>query len=149
MFYKFFEIFHKSLMSIFLLNVSSEPKFWRRHCSTKRERNSCMKFCLMFPLNQNSGSASAQPPPPILGSRKPHGRDVKGFKGPSTSTAKKTKLTPLQFAVFTPTCIIFNFSQNILKVYQYVEQKSVINLTKFSNFKQNFFDLFLFFQFSY
>ena len=35
-------------MSTFLLNVPPEPKFWRRHCSTGLERNSCMKFCLMF-----------------------------------------------------------------------------------------------------
>ena len=38
-------------MSTFLLNVPPpEPKFWRCHCSTGLEWNSCMKFCLMFPL---------------------------------------------------------------------------------------------------
>ena len=26
-----------------------QPKFWRRHCSTGVERNSCMKFISMFP----------------------------------------------------------------------------------------------------
>ena len=48
-FYKFFKNFQKSLMSRFVLNVFSQPKFWRRHCSTGLERNSCMKFLLMFP----------------------------------------------------------------------------------------------------
>ena len=36
-------------MSTFLINVPPEPKFWRRHCSTGLEWNSCMKFCQMFP----------------------------------------------------------------------------------------------------
>ena len=48
-FYKFFKIFQKSLMSRFVLNVFSQPKSWRRHCSTGLERNSCMNFFLMFP----------------------------------------------------------------------------------------------------
>ena len=60
MFYKCFEIFQKSMISTFLLNVSPEPKFWRRHCGTKRERNSFMKILFDVPLsNQNSGSAPA------------------------------------------------------------------------------------------
>ena len=38
LFYKFLEIFFQnSFMSTFSLNVFSEPKFWRRHCSTGRE----------------------------------------------------------------------------------------------------------------
>ena len=44
MFYKFFEIFQKSLVSTLLLNVPPEPKFWRRHCSTGLERNSCTTY---------------------------------------------------------------------------------------------------------
>ena len=44
-------------MSTFLLNVPPELKFWRRQCSTGHERNSCMKFCPMSPLNQNPGAA--------------------------------------------------------------------------------------------
>ena len=36
-------------MSRFVLNVFSQLKFWRRHCSTGLERNSCMKSFLMFP----------------------------------------------------------------------------------------------------
>ena len=32
--------------------MSPEPKFWRRHCSTGLERNSCMKFCPRFPPPQ-------------------------------------------------------------------------------------------------
>ena len=51
-FINFFKIFQKSLMSRFVLNVFSQPKFWRRHCSTGLERNSCMKFFLMFPPTQ-------------------------------------------------------------------------------------------------
>ena len=39
-------------MSPFLLNVPSELKFWRRHCSTVLERNSCMKFCPRFRLTK-------------------------------------------------------------------------------------------------
>ena len=57
LFYKFFKIFQKSLMSRFMLNVFSKPKFWRRHCSTGLERNSCIKIFLMSPPNQNSGAA--------------------------------------------------------------------------------------------
>ena len=33
-----FKFFQKSLMSTFFLNSPSEPKFWRRHCSTGLER---------------------------------------------------------------------------------------------------------------
>ena len=43
---------NKSLMSTFSLNVPSELKFWRRHCSTVLERNSCMKFCPRFRLTK-------------------------------------------------------------------------------------------------
>ena len=73
-FYKFFKIFQKSFVSTFLLNVSPEPKLWRRHCSTKRERNSYMKFCLMS--LQTKILAPPLLSPQILGSRKPHGISV-------------------------------------------------------------------------
>ena len=57
-FINFFKNFQKSLISRFVLNVFSQPKFWSRHCSTGLERNSFMKFFLMFPSpNQNSGAA--------------------------------------------------------------------------------------------
>ena len=36
-------------MSTFVLKVHLEPKFWRRHCSTGLERNSCIKLFSMFP----------------------------------------------------------------------------------------------------
>ena len=45
-------------MSTFLLNVPPEPKFWRRHCSTGLDWNSCMIFCPIFPQNQNPGAAT-------------------------------------------------------------------------------------------
>ena len=40
-------------MSTFVLNVLFEPKFWRRYCSTKLERNSYMNF-LCSPLESIS-----------------------------------------------------------------------------------------------
>ena len=58
-FYKFFKSLwwvstHQRLLKKFefpyLLNVPlSSPKFWRRHCSTGLERNSCLKFFPMLP----------------------------------------------------------------------------------------------------
>ena len=43
-------------MSTFVLKVHLEPKFWRRHCSTGLERNSCMKLFSIFPLEPKSWS---------------------------------------------------------------------------------------------
>ena len=58
-FYKLFKIFLQVFNDYIFIECPPEPKFWRRHCSTGLELNSCMKFCFMFPLpNQNPGAAT-------------------------------------------------------------------------------------------
>ena len=50
-FNKFFKKFSKVFDEyIFAECPPFEPKFWRHHCSTGLELNSCIKFCPMFPL---------------------------------------------------------------------------------------------------
>ena len=51
-FLKFSKVFDEYIFAECL----PEQKFWRRHCNTGLERNSCMKFCPMSPTNQNSGA---------------------------------------------------------------------------------------------
>ena len=54
-----FSKFFKSLWWVYFCWMSSETKFWRRHCSTGLEWNSYMKFCFMSPpSNQNPGAAT-------------------------------------------------------------------------------------------
>ena len=54
---KFFSKIFKILWLLHFCRMSSPlPKFWRRHCSTGLERNSCMKFCLKFLPIQKSWS---------------------------------------------------------------------------------------------
>ena len=47
-FNKFFKILQKFFDEYIFAECLSKLKFWRRHCSTGLEWNSCMKFCLLF-----------------------------------------------------------------------------------------------------
>ena len=55
--FEFFNKFWKILQKVFDEYIFAEchfkPKFWRRQCSTGLEWNLCIKFCLLFLLNQN------------------------------------------------------------------------------------------------
>ena len=85
MFYKFFKIFTKVCDKYFCAECSPEPNFWRR-IALQDKRNSCMKFCLMFPPRtkilapplytlqyiQYIYQLSLVPPPPIFIRGGPH-----------------------------------------------------------------------------
>ena len=52
-FNKFFKILQNVFYEYIFAECHFKPKFWRRHCSTGLEWNSCMKFCSLFSPNQN------------------------------------------------------------------------------------------------